>query len=176
MVFLKEGSPDSEKGNWIQAGIDPDNKLPIKLRIRSVPQAKARAIRESYGREETVQSPVKIKQKSGEDREFNIASRDRIHSEEDRRCSNRDFAEYALVDCENLSVLAIDEAKAKVYSALLPGVEVKPNDPVTLDGRLTEAFKHYLLDNDVALVNFINEKATELGTREYGKEARLTKT
>jgi hypothetical protein len=177
MAFLREGSPDSEKGVWVQAGVDAENGLPIKLRVRRVPDWKVRAIRDAYGTDQQIQEPVKIKGKDGKFVDSTVTYVTRLLSTEENRCILRDKAAYALTDCENLIVIATDEPKAKAWASLLGGAtEIKPNEPNILDGHLTEAFKKYLLDNDWSLVNFVNEEADKQGEKTYGKEAKLGKT
>lgn len=172
MALIKQfGRMESDQGTLIKVSNDPDSGDEVFLRIRHLPQATAQAIENKFGYEKDVQAEVEAEPGGKRASAF---FRQRIHSSEDIVAIVREKAIKAWVDSKGLKYVAEDEDAATRVTKFL-GITVEPKTEVCLDGRLNDEMKHYILKDNHPLATWIVERATEIGKREYSKEAALSK-
>lgn len=170
MVFLRQHDPESDKGEWVRIG--EDNGEPVEVRVRAVPESKQRTIEGDYGTEKDVANEYHDERNS---RKGTFHIRQRIHSSNDYREIARDKAKYAWLDTRNFTIEALDEAQAKRYQALLKDPAIVVGTPFSLDGRLNDAIKHYILENNRDLASEIWDRADKLSVSLVSKEGALRK-
>jgi hypothetical protein len=152
MPLLKvRGNPEAHPGEWVDYQVDPENKKPVRFRIRSLPEAKEREIgRKHLGRK--FEMFLRRRKASVE------------HDLEKLDAANAEAAEWCWLDSENFLGVAEDSEGAEEYGKLL-GITIGVGEQFTFDGRLTVAVKRHLLGLHHHLAAWIVERAKDAQLR-----------
>jgi hypothetical protein len=152
MAFLDDyGKPENDLGEWVEAGKDSDGAI-VKLRVRPIPEEVLRSLMKRYTKSEQFVNAEGMKTTQPVARDWQ---------------DNVDFivaqAAWMLVDSENLTIRCRDEEAARLYGKAM-GREnlVTMDEPVRLDGKLTDAIKDRLLRNNGKLRTFVVESGRKI--------------
>lgn len=152
MAFLDDyGKPENDLGAWVEVGRDTDGTV-VRLRVRPIPEEVLRTLMRKFTRSEQFINTdgVKTTQPVAKDWQDNV-----------------DFlvaqSAWMLVDSENLTVMPRDDEAAKFYGKAMgrDGLLSK-DEPIVLDGKLTDTIKDHLMRNNGKLRSFVVESGRKI--------------